>query len=234
MIPKFVFILLKIFKENGIQFQPPEYIVDLAQARIIRAAKNGQLNILKFLVEFSSNTMTQWNPTVPTETVVNHETLAQKCPLGQRNIAVTRPNQSTISVKLPKTGKYEFWCTIKVDGSEKSIKCPIGDRFTGEWYGCLPHLCLKVSVLKQAASLANSAATTVRIPMEFYDQSENFGVFAIPGLQSHVFVGPFSKQNLRPPIKIAADNGHLDIVKYLTDLAEAPTIHRKINFKTQT
>ena len=66
---EFVSILLKIFKENGIQFQPPEYIVDLAQARIIRAAKNGQLNILKFLVEFSSNTMAQWNPTVPTKTV---------------------------------------------------------------------------------------------------------------------------------------------------------------------
>ena len=73
-----------------------EYFVDLAQARIIRAAQNGQLNILKFLVEFSSNTMTQWNPTVPIETVVNHETLAQICPLGQQIIKVTRPKVSTI------------------------------------------------------------------------------------------------------------------------------------------
>ena len=107
-------------------------------------------------------------------------------------------------MKLPLTEKNQYWCTIKVDGSEQSVQCP----GTG--------LSLKVGVLKQAAGLANSEKTTVRIPIAATGEVANFGVYAVPGLQSHVFVGPFSKQNLRPPIKIAADNGHLDIVKYLT------------------
>jgi hypothetical protein len=35
--------------------------------------------------------------------------------------------------------------------------------------------------------------TTVRIPIPVVTESETFGVYAVPGLQSHVFVGPFTK-----------------------------------------
>ena len=53
-------------------------------------------------------------------------------------------------------------------------------------------LSLKVGVLKQAAGLANSEKTTVRIPIAATGEVANFGVYAVPGLQSHVFVGPFT------------------------------------------
>ena len=83
-------------------------------------------------------------------------------------------------MKLPLTEKNQYWCTIKVDGTEQSVQCP----GTG--------LSLKVGVLKQAAGLANSEKTTVRIPIAATGEVANFGVYAVPGLQSHVFVGPFT------------------------------------------
>ena len=207
---EFVLILLKIFKEKEIPSL--EYFMDLTQAKMNRAAKYGQLHILKFLVKFTHNTMSEWiHPTVPTKTVVDHETetIVQKFSLGQQIINVTRANRTTISVKLPETGKYEYWCTIKVDGSkDESIEWP-------KKMHSHPASGLKVSVLRQAVGLANAAATTVRIPIENCEPNENFGVFAIPGLHSHVFLGPFTKQNLRDPFFIAAEYGHLDVKKYL-------------------
>ena len=208
-----VLILLKIFQEKEIPSL--EYFMDLTQAKMNRAAKYGQLHILKFLVKFTNNTMSEWiHPTVPTKTVVDHETetIVQKFSLGQQIIDVTRANRSTISVKLPETGKYEYWCTIKVDGSkDESIEWP-------KKMHSHPASGLKVSVLRQAVGLANAAATTVRIPIENCEPNENFGVFAIPGLHSHVFLGPFTKRNLRYTYSIAAEYGHLDIKKFLEGL----------------
>ena len=57
-------------------------------------------------------------------------------------------------------------------------------------------LSLKVGVLKQAAGLANSEKTTVRIPIAASGEVANFGVYAVPGLQSHVFVGPFTTKTV--------------------------------------
>ena len=34
--------------------------------------------------------------------------------------------------------------------------------------------------------------TTVRIPIPVAGETESFGVYAVPGLQTHVFVGPFT------------------------------------------
>ena len=87
-------------------------------------------------------------------------------------------------MKLPLTEKNQYWCTIKVDGSEQSVQCP----GTG--------LSLKVGVLKQAAGLANSEKTTVRIPIAATGEVANFGVYAVWGLQSHVFVGPFTIKSM--------------------------------------
>ena len=51
---EFVLILLKIFQEKEIPSL--EYFMDLIQAKMNRAAKYGQLHILKFLVKFTHNT----------------------------------------------------------------------------------------------------------------------------------------------------------------------------------
>ena len=117
------------------------------------------------------------------EVLVNHEVSVQKLPRGQNLVSVSRPGQTTIQVKLPLTEKNQYWCTIKVDGTESTVQCPDSG------------LSLKVGVLKQAANLANNEKTTVRIPISAAGEVSNFGVYAVPGLQTHVFVGPFTLKN---------------------------------------
>ena len=56
-------------------------------------------------------------------------------------------------------------------------------------------LALKVKVLKKAADLAAKEKTTVRIPIATQGEVKNFGVYAVPGLETHVFVGPFTSKN---------------------------------------
>ena len=53
-------------------------------------------------------------------------------------------------------------------------------------------LALKVKVLKKAADFAAKEKTTVRIPITDEGEVKNFGVYAVPGLETHVFVGPFT------------------------------------------
>ena len=54
------------------------------------------------------------------------------------------------------------------------------------------NLALKVKVLKKAADMAEKEKTTVRIPITSRGEAKNFGVYAVPGLETHVFVGPFT------------------------------------------
>ncbi len=59
----------------------------------------------------------------------------------------------------------------------------------------------------QAATLATATSTTVRIPIPVEDQDPSFGVYAVPGLKTHVFVGPFTvryKKNIVIGIVIEA------------------------------
>ena len=56
-------------------------------------------------------------------------------------------------------------------------------------------LALKVKVLKKAADMAEKEKTTVRIPIATQGEVKNFGVYAVPGLETHVFVGPFTSKN---------------------------------------
>ena len=68
---------------------------------------------------------------------------------------------------------------------QSSIQCPDSS------------LVLKCAILQQAATLATATSTTVRIPIPVADQDQSFGVYAVPGLKTHVFVGPFkSKEDL--------------------------------------
>jgi hypothetical protein len=114
---------------------------------------------------------------------VNHNVLVQKLPRGQNLITMSRQDLATIQIKLPATEKSQHWCTIKVDGREGSVQCPDSS------------LALKVAVLQQASSLAMKEKTTVRIPITVAGEVQTFGVYAVPGLQTHVFVGPFSNKD---------------------------------------
>ena len=68
---------------------------------------------------------------------------------------------------------------------QSSIQCPDSS------------LVLKCAILQQAATLATATSTTVRIPIPVAEQDQSFGVYAVPGLKTHVFVGPFkSKEDL--------------------------------------
>ena len=69
-------------------------------------------------------------------------------------------------------------------------------------------LALKVKVLKKAADLAAKEKTTVRIPIATQGEVKNFGVYAVPGLETHVFVGPFTSKIEAP----SSDDNNDDIV----------------------
>ena len=81
---------------------------------------------------------------------------------------------------------------------QSSIQCPDSS------------LVLKCAILQQAATLATATSTTVRIPIPVAEQDQSFGVYAVPGLKTHVFVGPFkSKEDLG---NIALEDDDEDIV----------------------
>ena len=123
---------------------------------------------------------------------VNVESVVEKLPSGKNLVTMvrgiidnqllgtTQPQQPTMQIKLPPTAPNQHWSIIRVDGNQGSVQCPDST------------LALKVNVLKQAAELAMKEKTTVRIPIPVRTESETFGVYAVPGLQTHVFVGPFS------------------------------------------
>ena len=81
------------------------------------------------------------------------------------------------------TEPNQNWCTIRVDVPNHAVTCPESE------------LALKVKVLKKAADLAAKEKTTVRIPIATQGEVKNFGVYAVPGLETHVFVGPFTSKN---------------------------------------
>ena len=121
--------------------------------------------------------------------MVNVESEVEKLPSGKNLVTMVRgaldnpsfgQQQPTMQIKLPPTAPNQHWSIIRVDGNQGSVQCPDST------------LALKVNVLRQAAELAMKEKTTVRIPIPVRSESDTFGVYAVPGLQTHVFVGPFS------------------------------------------
>ena len=100
-------------------------------------------------------------------------------------------------MKLPPTLAVQYWSLVSVGPpGQASIQCPDSS------------LVLKCAILQQAATLATATSTTVRIPIPVADQDHSFGVYAVPGLKTHVFVGPFkSKEN---PMEVDEDVVCLD------------------------
>ena len=56
------------------------------------------------------------------------------------------------------------------------------------------NLALKVEVLKKAVDLAAKEKATVRIPIATQGETKHFGVCAVPSVETHVFVGPFTSK----------------------------------------
>ncbi len=114
--------------------------------------------------------------------VIRADTKVMKLPPGQSLVTMQRQGRQTMQIKLPPTTPTQHWCTIRVDNAEGSIQCPDSS------------MALKCNVLKQAANLSMKEDTTVRIPIAVPGEVSSFGVYAVPGLSTHVFVGPFSSK----------------------------------------
>jgi len=107
----------------------------------------------------------------------------QKLPAGQSLITVvmgpTQRTRAMIHVKLPPTLTSQYWSLESVGQGQNSIQ--------------FPDLTL---ILQQAVTLSTATSTIVRIPIPVRDQDPSFGVYAVPGLKSHVFVGPFASNEV--------------------------------------
>ena len=103
----------------------------------------------------------------------------QKLPAGQNRITVTEGGKAVMQVELPPILAMQFWSLISVGQGQSSIQCPDSS------------LVLKCAILQQAATLATATSTTVRIPIPVAGQDHRLGVYAVPGLKTHLFVGPF-------------------------------------------
>ena len=118
-----------------------------------------------------------------------------------------------IQVKLPPTLAGQYWSLISVGQGQSSIQCPDSS------------LVLKCAILQQAATLATATSTTVRIPIPVAEQDQSFGVYAVPGLKTHVFVGPFkSKEDLG---NIAPEDDDEDIVCLDDEIAKNDSVEVK-------
>eukprot|EP00095_Tigriopus_kingsejongensis_P009626 maker-scaffold94_size379870-snap-gene-0.12 protein:Tk09626 transcript:maker-scaffold94_size379870-snap-gene-0.12-mRNA-1 annotation:"hypothetical protein L798_11659" len=114
----------------------------------------------------------------------------QRVAQGRSLITLERSDMPTMQIKLPPTTNSQHWFIIRIDTETGSIQIPDTT------------LALKTGVLKQAANLAKKESTTVRIPIPVSKEVLHFGVYAVPGLETHVFVGPFSGQNRSTPNEV--------------------------------
>ena len=140
---------------------------------------------------------------------VNLPKAVQKLPVGQSLITVTDAGKDVmqvsfeivgvvifihIQVKLTPTLASQYWSLVNVGQGQSSIQWPDSS------------LVLKCSILQQAATLANTTSTIVRIPITDVEQDRSFGVYGVPGLETHVFVGPFKSKEDQEGITLEDDD----------------------------
>ena len=111
----------------------------------------------------------------------------QRIPPGTRFVQLSRRDKIPICCKLPKTEPHQNWCIINVETEKFSLKCP--DSRTA----------LKIEILKKLVLLANKQNQNVLVPVD--QNGESFKVLAVPGLKTHILVGPFESVYYR-------DSGH--------------------------
>jgi len=123
----------------------------------------------------------------------------QRLPAGQSLITVVEgPTQrAMMQVKLPPTLPSQYWSLESVERGQSSIQFPDS-----------------TPILQQAATLSTATSTIVRIPIPVGDQDPSFGVYAVPGLKSHVFVGPFASNEVVKETIVDADEFVCQVKKY--------------------
>ena len=220
-------------KTSNMEPSPPVAIVPPQPQRALNSkpSANSTLSLTSFQQPkdttgnpaHSKNNSLQQNHENPTSMdindtpcIVNIESEVEKLPCGKNLVTMVRGasdiqnaavfgdtlHQPTMQIKLPPTTPNQHWSIIRVDGNQGSVQCPEST------------LALKVNVLKQAAELAMKEKTTVRIPIPVVTESETFGVYAVPGLQTHVFVGPFTKSTTQSiPLQATSASQNSKIVE---------------------
>ena len=207
----------------GLAYNLPKELKDMSESE--QASRVPKVIHPSKCVDYSSTSMKEadpmkkLSPKQPSrEIVVDPAIRVEKLPKGINLVTMMRPGgHQPIQVKLPFTENHQFWCTIRVDVTETSVKCPDSD------------LALKVHVLKKAADLAAKEKTTVRIPIKVPGEVMNFGVYAVPGLDTHVFVGPFTSNEAveKPPVEEEEDP---DEIVCLSDESQPPQPMQPKNF----
>jgi hypothetical protein len=72
---------------------------------------------------------------------------------------------------------------------------------------------LSVRALKKTTVLAEEGKTVVRIPVTNQGEVQSFGVYAIPGLGTHAFVGPFTSKREKSSDNDDSSVGHCSETK---------------------
>ena len=106
----------------------------------------------------------------------------QRLPDGVDTITLMRNDQGPITIKLSKTQTNQYWCTVKVEEiTGKALRCP-GSQTA-----------LVTKLLKRLPGLAEEEELPVKVPIltKHTRNGESFEAIAVPGLKTHVFVGPF-------------------------------------------
>ena len=114
---------------------------------------------------------------------IDHTQKTLQLPKGASSFIMTHPGSGQPTrIKLPLTKPNQNWCTIRVNIPERRVTCPDSN------------VSLSVKTLKETTVLAEKGKTVVRIPVANQGEDQNFGVYAIPGLGTHAFVGPFTSK----------------------------------------
>jgi hypothetical protein len=143
------------------------------------------------------------------EIQVDHNQNMLKLPNGINSVTVTRPGPGQpIRVKLPLTEPNQNWCTIRVNVPNHTVTCPKSD------------LALNVKVLKKTVDLAKKEKNTVQIPITTQGEVQSFGVYAVPGLGTHAFVGPFTSKQEEISDNEDSSVGHFSETKEFDENAD--------------
>ena len=102
-------------------------------------------------------------------------------------------NKNILAIYETNLAKWKPLISSPRPSTNRSVQCPDST------------LALKCSILKEATGLAMKEETTVRIPIPVPGEVEDFGVYAVPGLPRHVFVGPFTNRSGSSSIQLESD-----------------------------
>jgi hypothetical protein len=176
--------------DNTVRPRPWRIPCGLASGSVTgREKKTTTLTLERVVLSGKLNTSIN-NPCPSDEFQIDHNWNMLQLPMGISSVTVTHPEPGQpIRIKLPLTEPNQNWCTICVNVPERMVTCPDSN------------LALSVQALKKTTVLAEQGKTVVRIPVTTQGEVQSFGVYAVPGLGTHAFVGPFTSRR-----EVSSDN----------------------------